>query len=74
MDTKFWGPSGWELLHLITFEKGYLSKKKELFSTLPFILPCKYCRESALKFMNEDPLTNNLAFPTAEFGIHAREE
>ena len=67
MDTKFWGPSGWELLHLITFEKGYLSKKKELFSTLPFILPCKYCRESALKFMNEDPLTNNLALWLYEF-------
>ena len=67
MDTRFWGPSGWELLHLITFEKGYLSKKKELFSTLPFILPCKYCRESALKFMNEDPLTNNLALWLYEF-------
>jgi hypothetical protein len=34
MDTKFWGPSGWELLHLITFEKGYLSKKKELFQSI----------------------------------------
>lgn len=67
MDTKFWGPSGWELLHLITFEKGYLTKKKQLFSTLPFILPCKYCRESSSQFLEESPITNNLALWLYEF-------
>jgi hypothetical protein len=61
MDTKFWGPSGWELLHLITFEKGSLQKKKQLFKVLNKVLPCKYCRESTTQFMKELPLKNNLA-------------
>lgn len=61
MDTKFWGPSGWELLHLITFERGSLAKKKKLFSTLGEILPCKFCRQSTSEFMKEMPLNNNLA-------------
>jgi hypothetical protein len=67
MDTKFWGPSGWDLLHLITFEKGNLSKKKQLFSTLPYILPCKFCRESSHEFLEQEPLTNNLALWLYEF-------
>lgn len=61
MDTKFWGPSGWELLHLITFERGSLAKKKKLFSTLGEVLPCKFCRQSTSEFMKEMPLNNNLA-------------
>jgi hypothetical protein len=62
MDTQFWGPSGWQLFHLITFEKGMLSHKKQLFGLMKDILPCKYCRESASEFMKEIPLDNNLAF------------
>lgn len=61
MDTKFWGPSGWELLHLITFEKGSMKKKRELFSVLNKVLPCKYCRQSTTEFMKQLPLKNNLA-------------
>jgi hypothetical protein len=61
MDTKYWGPSGWQLLHLITFERGSLNTKKNLFSTLNEILPCKYCRESTGQFMKEMPIHNNLA-------------
>ena len=61
MDTKYWGPSGWQLLHLITFERGSLNTKKKLFSTLNEILPCKYCRESTGQFMKEMPIHNNLA-------------
>ena len=61
MDVKFWGPSGWELLHLITVTTGGLKEKKELFSTLDEILPCKYCRQSAEQFIKEDPPSNNIA-------------
>ena len=61
MDTRFWGPSGWQLFHLITFEKGMLSAKKQLFGLLKDILPCKYCRESAVQFTQELPMNNNLA-------------
>jgi hypothetical protein len=61
MDTKFWGPSGWKLLHTITFERGSLAKKKKLFEVLAGVLPCKFCRQSTAEFMKEMPLNNNLA-------------
>jgi len=61
MDVSYWGPSGWELLHLITVTIGGLKEKKELFSTLGDILPCKYCRQSAKEFIKEEPPKNNLA-------------
>jgi hypothetical protein len=61
MDVSYWGPSGWRLLHLITFTVGGLEAKKELFSTLDDILPCKYCRASAKVFLKEEPVDNNVA-------------
>lgn len=61
MDVSFWGPSGWELLHLITVTTGGLKEKKELFSTLGEVLPCKYCRQSAQQFLKEEEPQNNLA-------------
>ena len=61
MDVSYWGPSGWRLLHLITFTIGGLEAKKELFSTLDDILPCKYCRASAKDFLKEEPVKNNVA-------------
>jgi hypothetical protein len=58
MDTKFWGPSGWRLLHLITFT--YTPSRKEavrtLFEHLPYVLPCKFCRASLQEYMDEDPV------------------
>ena len=62
MDTRFWGPSGWQLFHLITFEKGMLSTKKKLFTAMKDVLPCKYCRQSTNEFMREMPIDNNLSF------------
>ena len=58
MDTRFWGPSGWRLLHLVTF--AYEPENKEnvgkMFEMLPFVLPCKYCRASLTEYMVKDPL------------------
>ena len=59
MDTRFWGPSGWRLLHSITF--AYIPRTdkvavREMFKTLPFVLPCKYCRKSLAEYMEELPL------------------
>lgn len=58
MDTRFWGPSGWRLLHLVTF--AYEPENKEnveqMFKMLPFVLPCKYCRASLTEYMVKDPL------------------
>lgn len=57
MDTKFWGPSGWKLLHTIafTYDKKDTSIK-EFFELLPFVLPCKFCRASLTEYMDEDPV------------------
>jgi len=57
MDTRFWGPSGWKLLHHATFFYK-LSLKKEydaFFETIPYILPCKYCRTSLTEFYEKHP-------------------
>lgn len=57
MDTKYWGPGGWVLLHMISFSPT--SNKKDLydfFSSLPYVLPCKYCRASLSEYVSEYPL------------------
>ena len=58
MDTRFWGPSGWRLLHLITFtyEPSRRSQVEALFETLPYVLPCKFCRKSLSEYMDADPV------------------
>ena len=58
MDTRFWGPSGWRLLHLITFtyEPSERVAVKEMFSMLPYVLPCKFCRQSLSAYYEADPL------------------
>jgi len=63
MDTRFWGPSGWKLLHSITFAYTPSKKKivQQLFETLPFVLPCKFCRASLTDYMKLFPLTPSLA-------------
>lgn len=58
MDTRFWGPSGWIMLHQITFAYELKQKPsiKQLFETLPYVLPCKFCRASLSEYMKNDPL------------------
>lgn len=58
MDTKFWGPSGWKLLHLITFtyEPSRSKAVGKFFELLPFVLPCKFCRASLTEYMEADPV------------------
>jgi hypothetical protein len=59
MDTRFWGPSGWRLLHSITFAYIPHTDKipvREMFTMLPFVLPCKYCRTSLSEYMDRHPL------------------
>ena len=58
MDTRFWGPSGWRLLHTITFAYNPEDKNafRDLFESLPFVLPCKFCRTSLSGYMEQYPL------------------
>lgn len=59
MDTRFWGPSGWKLLHLIAFNyhysRGDAISYAEFFETIPFILPCKFCRASLTDYYRQYP-------------------
>ena len=56
MDTRFWGPDGWKLLHSIA--EGFPDNPSddikniytEFFGCLKYILPCIYCRNSFAEF------------------------
>ena len=62
MDTRFWGPPGWKLLHAIASD--YPDNPTEhdhrvyqtWFSSLPHVLPCIYCRRSLAQYYRELPL------------------
>ena len=72
MMTKVWGPPGWLFLHCVSFGYPYAinpsnpahKNKKlhygEFFNNVGNILPCKYCRESYIDFIKENPVENNL--------------
>lgn len=55
MDTRFWGASGWQLFHLITF-KTSPEDARDVLDDIPTILPCKFCRASTTEFDNARPL------------------
>jgi len=80
MDTRFWGPSGWRLLHLIAAEKLTGSRAvrvKDWFELLEYVLPCKHCRASFHDYMKLQPLTVAIvrdrdAFSRWLYDIHNR--
>lgn len=59
MDTRFWGPSGWRLLHLIAMAPA-TPQVEEWFSLLQYVLPCKYCRASFSDYLDAQPLTTEI--------------
>lgn len=62
MDTRYWGPSGWQLLHAITF--AYPQRPTDVhkacirafFEAVGHVLPCKFCRASFQQFTAELPI------------------
>lgn len=72
MDTRFWGPAGWKLFHLVAHTFTYSSEKAILyaafFDTLPFILPCKFCRSSLTDYYRQHPymVGNGFIGPTLD--------
>lgn len=54
MDTRYWGPSGWKLLHLIASQDRRSSPA--FWRVLPFVLPCKFCRTSLTTYYKELPI------------------
>lgn len=64
MDTRYWGPSGWRLLHSITFAydpRRDRDNYKAFFEILPFVLPCKFCRSHLIEHYESLPITDALA-------------
>ena len=63
MDTRFWGPSGWSLLHAMASAyqptPANTTKYRHFFDSLPVILPCIYCRQSLTQYFQELPLRNS---------------
>jgi hypothetical protein len=62
MDTSFWGPDAWCLLHSIasacpddvTKHRG--THLRRFFGTLPHVLPCVFCRDSLTDFYADSPV------------------
>lgn len=49
-DTRFWGPSAWQLFHLIAF---FSPNPQEFLLSIKDVLPCKYCRASTAEFTSD---------------------
>ena len=75
MQTKFWGPPGWDFLHSVANNYANLDWKlleekgmdddmrnnyKQFFYYVGKVLPCRYCRKSYKKFYKELPIDNYL--------------
>jgi hypothetical protein len=60
MDTKFWGPSGWRLLHLIA-AGPHTASNRTFWELLPFVLPCKFCRASLTEYYEQHPIPSKTA-------------
>jgi hypothetical protein len=68
MDTKYWGPSGWRLLHLIAEKEASIENMVEIYwetlhrpfwLVLPYILPCKFCRTSLATYYEKHPVPHD---------------
>jgi hypothetical protein len=60
MDTRFWGPSGWKFLHLLTQDASRCRNIVKWLKLLPYVLPCKYCRASLHDYYEIQPLTEEI--------------
>jgi len=52
MDTRYWGPSGWDLFHRISFHS---KNPQDVLANIAEVLPCKFCRNSTRRFVKELP-------------------
>ena len=53
MDTRFWGPSAWQVFNLIAFRSEH---PDDVLNQIKDILPCRFCRESTTQFVHAHPL------------------
>lgn len=61
MDTTFWGPPAWILLHTIAYNYIPNELNREtyrlFFENLQNILPCIYCRASYIEYISYEPIS-----------------
>lgn len=70
MDTRYWGPSGWRLLHLIA-HSNRANASHAFWDSLPYVLPCKFCRASLTTYYEQHPIpTKQEDFPEWLYKIH----
>lgn len=55
-DTRYFGPSAWQLFHLIAF---FSPHPQEFLLSIKDILPCKFCRQSTTEFVGKMPVCEN---------------
>ena len=53
IDTRYWGPSAWQLFHLIAFRSEH---PDDVLGMMKEVLPCKFCRASTKEFVHAHPL------------------
>ena len=54
IDTRFWGPSSWQLFHLIAF---FSPNPQDTLVDIKDILPCKFCRASTTEYTAMIPIS-----------------
>ena len=69
MDTRFFGPSAWQLFHLIA--EGSPTPSITL-GQIGRILPCKFCRESTTNFVADRPLSKTTDAGLWLYEIHRK--
>ena len=57
IDTRFWGPSGWQLFHWLAFNA---ENPQEVLLMMKDVLPCKFCRKSTTEFVKDMPLKEDI--------------
>jgi hypothetical protein len=57
-DTTWWGPSAWQLFHLISFLSA---NPQQTLLEMKEMLPCKFCRASTAEFIAKHPLKGDPA-------------
>ena len=71
MDTRFWGPDGWKLLHSVVerYPSRPTATDKETYkifmNSLKHVLPCIYCRRSLDEYTQNLPVDNFLKNKTS---------
>ena len=58
IDTRYWGPSGWQLFHYIAFHSEH---PDDVLNIMKDVLPCKFCRESTTQYVKDHPLRGDPA-------------